>query len=103
VEEVEGFLRRESRRPCTERKDKDDDVEDQLSSGLQNTKHIKEVIDDVGGQNGRFNEAVVDLEEVGQCNVALKEGGDQRQTLTEIKSLYVILSLLSVTGPNFKH
>jgi len=40
MEEVEGFLCRESQRPYTEREDKDANVEDQQISGLQNTRRI---------------------------------------------------------------
>jgi len=94
MEEVEGFLYRESWRSYTEREDRDADVEDQQNSGLQKTRHINEVIDDIGEQDRCFNEAVVDLEEAsGQCNVALNEVGDQRQTLTKIKKKCIYVDI----------
>jgi len=83
MEEVESFLRMESKRPYTDTEDRGDEVDGQQISGLQNTRRLNEVINDLGGQNGCFNEAVDDLEEVPrQCNIAFNEVGGQRQALT---------------------
>ena len=100
---VEELLRSESRRSNAVAKDRGDDVEGQQLSGLQNTIRLNEAIDGLGGKFECFNEVIDELEEEPrQFNVAIKEASGQMQTLTEIKSLYVDIGLVSVIGSNSK-
>ncbi|XP_068472398.1 uncharacterized protein [Phaseolus vulgaris] len=87
VEEAEGILRREARAATKDRKG---DVDGQHITGIQNDRHINEVIDGLVGQDGCINEEGDDLEGMSRnFNVALNEVGGERQTLTELKNLYV--------------
>ncbi|KAK7333608.1 hypothetical protein VNO80_30384 [Phaseolus coccineus] len=74
VEEVVEFLCSGSWGPDIAMEDMDADVEGQQLSGLQNTRHLNEAIDKLGGQFGCFSEVIDELEEEPkQFNVAFKE------------------------------
>jgi len=90
VEEMEVSLRREERKPCAVVVDRSNDVDVQHFSGLQNDCHINEAIDDLGGGEGCINEVVDEVEGLlTNYNVAFNEVGGQRQTLIEVKNLFV--------------